>query len=128
LSKYQVVSTKSLEVVGFGDDPKTLADDFDMRSHVILKKDLVFTPPKTNSKETETQPYQKAVVSDWWDFSVMSDSDKKKLVSNSLVRNFIKCKDLINKYKITIVCCSGQMDQILDQIKNAQRNGVLPVR
>lgn len=127
-NKYVVVSNKTLEVVGSGDDYTKLSDEFDMRMHVILPSQYATNiAPKNNLKETVIPPLVSTKNTIWWDFSVMSDHDKKLLVSNSKVDNFFKCKDLINKYKISIVCCSGQMEQIKDQIKQAQTDGVLPL-
>ncbi len=119
--KYKVVVTGTLQIVGEGDDPEQIAKDFDMRSHVMVREFPVMASKKV---DTKIEPQVSTV---WWDFGAMSAHKKKLLVRAVNEENFINCKNLINEYKIAVICCSGQMEQIKDNVKQAQKDGILPV-
>ena len=116
---YKIVSTDTFKVVEEGEDSGVLSAKYDMRKHVILSGNMPDVKPKNKTAVP-------IIVHDVdYDFSKLSKSKKQTLLSHYHNNELDKVRDLINRNKVAHICCQGQYEHMINQIKKAKEANVL---
>ena len=116
---YNVVSTATFKVVDQGEDAALLAAKYDMRKHVIITVEM----PYVRTKTPFVRPTITHEVS--YDFNKMSKNRKKSLLNYYRANDLDKVRDILNRDKVAYICCQGQYPNMINQIKQAIKDGIL---
>lgn len=116
---YNVVNSSTFKVVDAGEDSGILAEKYDMRKHIIIRSDM----PDVKTKKPFTIPIQTQEAD--YDFSKLSKSKKQTLLAYYHANDLDKVRDIINKGKVAHICCQGQYENMINQIKKAKAENVL---
>lgn len=95
---------------------------FNISGFMVVKAD---TPDLLPKKRKEHTKIPEIIKNEFWDFSVLSKVVKEQILLLYRENNFPALKELINKYKIAVLCCSEHKKLISLQIEKAKTDGVL---